>query len=146
MYYLCFLDFEATCNEDNSFPRNQMEIIEFPSILFSIENYKITQQSIFHQYVSFKESFTEVITKMTDLGVQKFNEQSKTLMEKLFTKKFGKSSLVEEYFMKTISHENMVEFSEIPEEVKKVLNLRLDYFHKLESESDTKSSLSSYFT
>lgn len=47
-YYLCILDFEATCwssmNNSNTY---QMEIIEFPSIL-----YKINEQDKIYTYVS----------------------------------------------------------------------------------------------
>jgi inhibitor of KinA sporulation pathway (predicted exonuclease) len=50
-YYLCVLDFEATCCDKDEFPRNQMEIIEFPSVLYKIENHKATLISQFHKYV-----------------------------------------------------------------------------------------------
>ena len=50
-YYLCVLDFEATCCDKNEFPRNQMEIIEFPSILYKVENHIPTFISQFHKYV-----------------------------------------------------------------------------------------------
>lgn len=50
-YYICVLDFEATCCNKNEFPRNQMEIIEFPSILYKISNHKVEFISQFHKYV-----------------------------------------------------------------------------------------------
>lgn len=36
IYFICVLDFEATCFENNEVARNKMEIIEFPSILYKI--------------------------------------------------------------------------------------------------------------
>jgi inhibitor of KinA sporulation pathway (predicted exonuclease) len=62
-YYLCVLDFEATCWE-NSKNKNQMEIIEWPSVLYKVtenENgLKGTTQLIgeFHQYVKPTINFT----------------------------------------------------------------------------------------
>ena len=40
-YFLCVLDFEATCCDDNSKPKQQMEIIEFFSILYEIDEEKM---------------------------------------------------------------------------------------------------------
>lgn len=52
-YFLCVLDFEATCWDNNSKPKQQMEIIEFPSILYEIDEEKNTQTFIskFAKYV-----------------------------------------------------------------------------------------------
>lgn len=51
-YYLCILDFEATC-WDNSANREQIEIIEFPSVLYKINELDktITFISEFGKYV-----------------------------------------------------------------------------------------------
>ena len=35
-YYLCVLDFEATCWKDST-NKEKMEIIEFPSVLYKID-------------------------------------------------------------------------------------------------------------
>jgi inhibitor of KinA sporulation pathway (predicted exonuclease) len=54
-YYLCVLDFEATCwqQEDHTKSREEMEIIEFPSVLYRINEHGRTVQLVseFHQYV-----------------------------------------------------------------------------------------------
>jgi len=47
--YLCFLDFEATCESPEQININ--EIIEFPLILTKYENNTLTEISRFHQYV-----------------------------------------------------------------------------------------------
>ncbi len=51
-YYLCVLDFEATC-WPNSENKDQMEIIEFPSIIYKINEKKETIEFIseFSKYV-----------------------------------------------------------------------------------------------
>ncbi|KDQ63664.1 hypothetical protein JAAARDRAFT_29695 [Jaapia argillacea MUCL 33604] len=46
--YLLVLDFEATCDE-SKFPRREMEIIEFPTILYDFSQDKV--QATFHEYV-----------------------------------------------------------------------------------------------
>lgn len=50
-YYICILDFEATCCDKNEFSRNQMEIIEFSSLLYKVINHKPVFISQFHKYV-----------------------------------------------------------------------------------------------
>lgn len=35
-YYICVLDFEATCWNNKQHPRSEMEIIEFPSVLYYV--------------------------------------------------------------------------------------------------------------
>ncbi|KAI0721254.1 exonuclease RNase T and DNA polymerase III [Cerioporus squamosus] len=48
--YLLILDFEATCgDEEPVVPRNEMEIIELPTLLYDIEQDKV--KAIFHEYV-----------------------------------------------------------------------------------------------
>jgi inhibitor of KinA sporulation pathway (predicted exonuclease) len=52
MMYVCVLDFEATCCEnDELFKKCEMEIIEFPSILLKLQNDDIQHISTFHEYV-----------------------------------------------------------------------------------------------
>ena len=69
-YYLCILDFEATCCDKEEFPRNHMEIIEFPSVLYKITGKTSEFVSEFHQYV--KPTIHPVLTNFcTDLtGIQ----------------------------------------------------------------------------
>ncbi|KAI8981292.1 ribonuclease H-like domain-containing protein [Trametes punicea] len=48
--YLLVLDFEATCDDtDRIVPRGEMEIIEFPTILYDLQQDKV--EAIFHEYV-----------------------------------------------------------------------------------------------
>ncbi|KAI0778559.1 exonuclease RNase T and DNA polymerase III [Trametes elegans] len=48
--YLLVLDFEATCDDTNRVvPRGEMEIIEFPTILYDLEQDKV--DATFHEYV-----------------------------------------------------------------------------------------------
>jgi len=49
--YICVLDFEATCWKNNEHPRSEMEIIEFPSVLYHLNNDKVQKISEFHEYV-----------------------------------------------------------------------------------------------
>lgn len=66
-YYLCVLDFEATCWE-NSENKDQMEIIEFPSVLYKINESTnaIEFVSEFAEYV--KPTKNPILTKFcTDL-------------------------------------------------------------------------------
>ncbi len=51
-YYLCVLDFEATC-WDSGENKDQMEIIEFPSVLYKINETKNTSEFVseFAKYV-----------------------------------------------------------------------------------------------
>jgi inhibitor of KinA sporulation pathway (predicted exonuclease) len=56
IYYICILDFEATCFDNDEVPRNKMEIIEFPSILYKIDTSDNSYEYIseFHKYVKQK--------------------------------------------------------------------------------------------
>lgn len=49
MKYLCVLDFEATCCQHDEFPRNEMEIIEFPIVVVDLEKLAIVDS--FHKYI-----------------------------------------------------------------------------------------------
>jgi inhibitor of KinA sporulation pathway (predicted exonuclease) len=58
--YICILDFEATCWNDNGNGngngngnkyKSQIEIIEFPSILYKLEKNKLEKIGEFHEYV-----------------------------------------------------------------------------------------------
>lgn len=51
--YICVLDFEATCWNDKNIDKSEIEIIEFPSILFKLDstNKKLEKISEFHEYV-----------------------------------------------------------------------------------------------
>ncbi len=75
-YYLCVLDFEATCCDKDEFPRNQMEIIEFPSILYKIEKHKATFISQFHKYVrpTIHSKLTEFCKNLTGIQQETVDE------------------------------------------------------------------------
>ena len=64
--YLLVLDFEATCGE-SGFPRNQMEIIEFPTIVYDLQEKK--ELGRFHEYVKpvIQPQLTEFCTELTGI-------------------------------------------------------------------------------
>ncbi|KAI0330558.1 exonuclease RNase T and DNA polymerase III [Cubamyces sp. BRFM 1775] len=67
--YLLVLDFEATCDDTNKIvPKEQMEIIEFPTILYDIHDDKV--EAVFHEYIrpSLHPQLTEFCTNLT--GIQ----------------------------------------------------------------------------
>jgi inhibitor of KinA sporulation pathway (predicted exonuclease) len=70
-YYLCVLDFEATCWNDNSKPKSQMEIIEFPSVLYKIDEVNSTQTFIseFAKYVrpTINKTLSPFCTELTGI-------------------------------------------------------------------------------
>lgn len=51
--YICVLDFEATCWDDDKIDKSEVEIIEFPSILYKLDsnNKKLEIIGEFHEYV-----------------------------------------------------------------------------------------------
>ena len=59
--YICVLDFEATCWNDDKINKSTMEIIEFPSILYKLDsnNKKLEKISEFNEYV--KPVYTDKI-------------------------------------------------------------------------------------
>ena len=64
--YLLVLDFEATCGE-SGFPRGQMEIIEFPTIVYDLREKK--EVGRFHEYVRpvIQPQLTEFCTQLTGI-------------------------------------------------------------------------------
>ncbi|RPD82022.1 exonuclease RNase T and DNA polymerase III [Lentinus tigrinus ALCF2SS1-7] len=65
--YLLILDFEATCDDSGSIPRNEMEIIEFPTLLYDIEQDQV--KAVFHQYVHpiCHPTLTQFCTELTGI-------------------------------------------------------------------------------
>ncbi|KAI0639778.1 exonuclease RNase T and DNA polymerase III [Trametes polyzona] len=67
--YLLVLDFEATCDDTHHVvPREEMEIIEFPTILYDIKEDKV--EATFHEYVrpTLHPTLTQFCTNLT--GIQ----------------------------------------------------------------------------
>ena len=64
--YLLVLDFEATCGE-GGFPQDQMEIIEFPTIMYDLQVKK--EVGRFHEYVRpvIRPQLTEFCTGLTGI-------------------------------------------------------------------------------
>jgi ERI1 exoribonuclease 3 len=64
--YLLVLDFEATCGE-GGFPQDQMEIIEFPTIVYDLQVKK--EVGRFHEYVRpvIRPQLTEFCTGLTGI-------------------------------------------------------------------------------
>lgn len=77
IYYICVLDFEATCFQNNEVPRNKMEIIEFPSLLYKIntntKSYELISE--FHKYVrpTYKPILTGFCKKLTGITQETVN-------------------------------------------------------------------------
>ena len=68
-YYLCVLDFEATCTDKNEFSKNTMEIIEFPSMLYKVMNNDVVYVSEFRKYVkpTINPKLTEFCIELTKI-------------------------------------------------------------------------------
>lgn len=71
-YYLCVLDFEATCwDTTSSKDKSQMEIIEFPSVLYKIDEVTSTQTFIseFAKYVkpTINQTLSTFCTELTGI-------------------------------------------------------------------------------
>jgi DNA polymerase III alpha subunit (gram-positive type) len=64
--YLLVLDFEATCGE-SGFPQDQIEIIEFPTIVYDLHEKKEVER--FHEYVRpvIQPQLTEFCTQLTGI-------------------------------------------------------------------------------
>jgi inhibitor of KinA sporulation pathway (predicted exonuclease) len=67
--YICVLDFEETCWEDPKIDKSKIEIIEFPSILYKLENNKLEKISEFHEYVKpvINPTLSEFCIKLTGI-------------------------------------------------------------------------------
>ncbi|KAF9650514.1 exonuclease RNase T and DNA polymerase III [Thelephora ganbajun] len=70
--YLLVLDFEASCGE-SGFPKNQMEIIEFPTIVYDLQGKK--EVGRFHEYVKpvMQPQLTEFCTGLTGIPGTEIN-------------------------------------------------------------------------
>ena len=64
--YLLVLDFEATCGE-SGFPRHQMEVIEFPTLVYDLQEKK--EVGRFHEYVKpvIRPQLTGFCTSLTGI-------------------------------------------------------------------------------
>lgn len=82
IYYICILDFEATCFSNDEVDRNKMEIIEFPSILYKINTNDNSYELIdeFHKYVkpTYKPVLTNFCKKLTGI-TQTIVDNSETI-------------------------------------------------------------------
>jgi ERI1 exoribonuclease 3 len=76
--YLLVLDFEATCCDNNLFPRNEMEIIEFPICVIDILTRKIIDE--YHTYVkpTLHPILTDFCTNLT--GIKQNTVDNGTLL------------------------------------------------------------------
>ncbi len=85
--YLCVLDFEATCEKDVEMKNR--EIIEFPSILYVVEDGKITLVDNFQKYVkpTINPKLSEFCTKLTGI-IQSQVDNAETLPI-IYKKHFG---------------------------------------------------------
>jgi inhibitor of KinA sporulation pathway (predicted exonuclease) len=80
--YACILDFEATCCDFNTtgkellFSKNEMEIIEFPSILLKLENGKVQYVDTFREYIKpvIHPKLTDFCTNLTKIQQRTVDE------------------------------------------------------------------------
>jgi len=65
--YLSILDYEATCGEEGKFPLDQMEITEFPTIVYDVQAEK--EVGRFHEYVRpvIRPQLTEFCINLTGI-------------------------------------------------------------------------------
>uniref|UniRef100_A0A6C0EG83 Exonuclease domain-containing protein n=1 Tax=viral metagenome TaxID=1070528 RepID=A0A6C0EG83_9ZZZZ len=65
-YYICILDFEATCDDKHSFPN---EVIEFPSVMIKVKNGKTERLGEFQEYCLPKNNkkLTKFCTDLTGI-------------------------------------------------------------------------------
>lgn len=74
--YLLVIDLEATCSEDNTVPRHEMEIIEIGAVMLDIETlqpvdeFQVFIKPIRHQQLTpFCTNLTSITQEMVDAGV-----------------------------------------------------------------------------
>jgi len=86
--YICVLDFEATCWNDEKCDKSKMEIIEFPSILYKYENNKLEKISEFHEYVKpvIIPKLSNFCTELT--GIEQKTVDSADIFENVFKRNF----------------------------------------------------------
>ncbi len=86
-YYLCVLDFEATCWNDDSVSKEQMEIIEFPSVLYKINEVNSTQTFVseFAKYVkpTLNPKLSAFCTELT--GIQQSTVDLAETIDKVYS-------------------------------------------------------------
>lgn len=78
-YYLCVLDFEATCWESST-RRNDMEIIEFPSVLYKVDEVTKTCEFVseFAKYVKpVKNKISKFCTELTGISDETVKDADK---------------------------------------------------------------------
>jgi ERI1 exoribonuclease 3 len=70
MFYVCILDFEATCFEGAKSNDKPHEIIEFPSVLLQIEEKKVTKIDEFQEYCKpvINPKLSKFCTDLTGIG------------------------------------------------------------------------------
>jgi ERI1 exoribonuclease 3 len=77
--YLIILDFEANCSENNSVP---LEIIEFPCVVYDIENDIIKRDIDFSYFCKINTKLTPFCTQLTSI-TQKMSDSGESLSELL---------------------------------------------------------------
>lgn len=72
--YVFVLDFEATCDTEEQMKRNEMEVIEFPTVVYDVEKREVVDE--FHRYVKatrhrvspFCTELTGITQEVSDAG------------------------------------------------------------------------------
>jgi ERI1 exoribonuclease 3 len=74
--YICVLDFEASCWNNKEHPRTEMEIIEFPSILYYLDKNGAKKVDEFHEYVkpTFHPKLSSFCTELTGITQDMVNK------------------------------------------------------------------------
>jgi len=91
MKYICVLDFEATCDSNKSnFDKSQIEIIEFPSLLYKLDstNKKLEKIGEFHEYVKpvMHPILSDFCTQLTGIKQETINKAD--IFENVFKRHF----------------------------------------------------------
>lgn len=74
--FVCVLDFEATCCNENTIPRNKMEIIEFPSVMLEKRGNRYVKVDEIQIYVKpvIYPVLTEFCTNLTGITQNDVNK------------------------------------------------------------------------
>jgi len=72
--YLAIIDFEATCSNDGSIPRNESEIIEFAAVIVKKNNFKIVKK--YSKFVKpvIHPSLTEFCKNLTSISQENIDQ------------------------------------------------------------------------
>jgi len=84
--FICVLDFEATCWNDPNIDKSKIEIIEFPSVLYKLENNNLEKIGEFHEYVKpiINPKLSNFCTELS--GIQQETVDKADIFEKVYNR------------------------------------------------------------